>query len=129
MRCALPATILLLSLIAAPVAFALTGSDLAQMCRNPGTDLACDAYVSGFVAGLSTGSVLSRSGKRICLPDTIAPGDVRPVIEKFFAAHPDTGTMGAASAVAVALFATFPCKPGQKPKLGTLPIGEHSLHS
>ena len=107
--------ILLLSLIVTPVAFALTGSDLAQMCRNPETDLACDAYVSGFVAGLSTGSVLSRSGKRICLPDAMAPGDVRPVIEKFFAAHLDTETMGAASAVAGALFAVFPCKPGQQP--------------
>ena len=99
-------------------ATALTGDQLAQMCRvHDGSpiDLICDAYVSGFVAGLSSGSVLSRTATRICIPERLAPSDVRPVIEAFFARKPP-GNAGAASAVAAALYSAYPCKLGEEPK-------------
>jgi hypothetical protein len=97
---------------------AFTGEQLAAMCRthdNSPMDLICDAYVAGFVAGLSSGSVLSRTSTRICIPERLAPGDVRPVIEAFFARKPP-GSIGAASAVAAALYSAYPCKPGEEPK-------------
>ena len=99
-------------------ATALTGDQLAQMCRvHDGSpiDLICDAYVSGFVAGLSSGSVLSRTATRICIPERLAPSDVRPVIEAFFARKPP-GNAGAASAIAAALYSAYPCKLGEEPK-------------
>ena len=95
-----------------------TGGTLLQMCQlhdGSAFDTICQAYVSGYFAGLSAGSVLSRTQTKICVPVTLGPGDVRPVIEAHLGAHPEWGNRDAATLVASALFISYPCKPGQQP--------------
>jgi hypothetical protein len=115
------ATLILTATAAHPEEPSFTAGALLQTCqRHDGSafDTICQAYISGYFAGLSAGNVLSRTGTKICIPMTLGPGDVRPVIETYLAAHPDLAGRDAATAVAAALFSSLPVQAGAGAELG-----------
>src|SRR5712691_7388788 len=91
-----------LSASASAEAPSFTGGSLLAICRlhDEAFDTVCQAYISGYFAGLSAGSVLTRTpASQICIPQTLGPKDVRPVIQTYLAAHPEWASRDAATLV------------------------------
>jgi hypothetical protein len=109
-RAALLITLLSLSTLAA--AAELTGDNLKSACSSQtGTsgDLACNAFIAGFAAGVVAQRLLQIQGYAICLPEGSALVPSRKAIQAYLDAHPELLASNAAELAGAALFTAFPC--------------------
>jgi hypothetical protein len=67
----------------------------------------CLGYIEGIADGLGSNAI---NGYTACLPRGVEARQVRDVITRFLASHPETRHLMAASLVARALAEAFPCR-------------------
>jgi len=90
----------------------LTGENLRAACASPAGskgDLACNAFVAGFAAGVVAQRLLEIQGYAICVPPGAGVVSSRQAIQTYLEAHPDLRDVNAAALAADALFKAFPC--------------------
>ena len=107
-----PAIIAML-LVASPAWSGGTGADIYAACISaPGTSDygICTAYLNGFVTGMLTDQIAREAGSPVCLPDNTSTQQVREVVVKYLATHPDAATFESSAVVGFAVRQAFPCK-------------------
>jgi hypothetical protein len=93
---------------------ALTGTQLYQECLDKGngmSEVACLAYVRGFVDGMFMGTTVTKKfAGQYCPPkegtDAI---QARLIVEKYLREHPESLHVEAGLLVGTALLGAFPC--------------------
>jgi hypothetical protein len=114
MKCACIASALFVGLLDPLPANAWTGNLLYESCaENKGSagDVACSAYVRGFLDGIGAGNAIAKNFPGLyCPPKTgIEFTQGRLVIEKYLKEHPETLHLEAALILGVAMIEAFPC--------------------
>jgi hypothetical protein len=94
---------------------AYSGAELYQSCANADTgsadNLACAAYVSGFIDGMIMGYTAHGTVRGYCPPVTgVAVATGRAIIEKYLREHPEKRKTEASILAGLALSEAFPCK-------------------
>jgi hypothetical protein len=104
-------------LLASPSAFGFSGTDLYKHCqkRNGGPEeIACAAFVHGFLDGMFLGYSLGRdkdAGFGYCPPEKgVSVDQGRLVVEKYLREHPEKLHEQAGLLVGWALVGAFRCK-------------------
>jgi hypothetical protein len=114
-RAAIAAAIVLMSIQSAG---ALTGADLWNQCqtRDEGSslNLACTAYIRGFVDGFVSANTLANIKIRTCIPRAgVSVTQARLIIEKYLRENPQHLHQQAGLLAMSAITGAFPCgKPG-----------------
>jgi hypothetical protein len=110
-RAAIAAAIVLMSIQSAS---ALSGAELWDQCQDKSKstlNLACTAYVRGFVDGFFAANTLAEIGVKTCPPQTgISLTQGRLIIEKYLRENPQELHQQAGGLAMVALIRAFPCK-------------------
>jgi hypothetical protein len=102
----------LLSLPSFAAAAELTGDNLNSACSSQTAtsgDLACNAFIAGFAAGVVAQRLLQIQGYAICLPEGSALVPSRKGVQAYLDAHPELLATNAADLAGAALFEAFPC--------------------
>jgi hypothetical protein len=97
------------------IAAGMTGKELFDLCQAtaPKADqVACEAYISGFVAGMTRGmaSTIEMTGGKVCLPRSIDPLEAGAVVMKLLRVDPKMMERQAADVLAFAMWEAFPCR-------------------
>jgi hypothetical protein len=87
-----------------------TGNNLLSLCTSNGVleTGVCRGFVGGIADAMALDPIL---GNRACIPVPVTLGQARDVVIRFLEQHPEARHYSAASIVALALAAAFPCKP------------------
>jgi len=106
------------SLIPQEAFAAPTGNRLYEQCTSDQRsatywydDAACTAYIQGFIEGATSFQELwpAETPKAICLPATVTAGQMRDVVVKYLAEHPERRHLSAMASITSAAMRAFPC--------------------
>lgn len=88
-----------------------TGNSIYPLCTSTQvqTSIICNAYVVGFVSGISNQAILSESRPVFCLPAESNNGQIIAVFVKYMADHPEKRHIDTPSLIIVSLKEAFPC--------------------
>lgn len=105
----------LLGVALSPPASAYSGAELYQSCSNgdagSADNLACAAYVRGFVDGMIMGYTAHGTVRGYCPPVSgISVTTGRAIIEKYLREHPEKRKTDASILAGLALSEAYPCK-------------------
>ena len=91
----------------------LTGKDLYADCSKPQGSFSqgfCSGYISGVVDAIEYYQINKGAEKNVCIPMEVSIGQVKEIVVRYLAQHPDQRANTASSLVWDAVRNAFPCK-------------------
>lgn len=93
----------------------MSGKQLIALCstRDAAPNIVCNAYIAGFLEGLSSGltSTMEITKGAICLPGKPLPvQEGRNMAAEFLQRHPEAASYSAREVMTLVMWNAYPCK-------------------